>query len=110
MLRFFATYILYVMAVSCKVGRPYHVADIPFGKDPTQELYDKFYAACRELCYFDTVVLSRALGVSLVTIRLWKAGKRFPGREATARLVIDWVDRGKPQRIVTQAEAAASMF
>lgn len=98
------------MAVSCKVGRPYHVADIPFGKDSSQELYDRFYTACRELHYFDTVVLSRTLGVSLVTIRLWKAGKKFPGREATARLVIDWIEAGKPTKTITQAEAAASIF
>lgn len=98
------------MAVSCKAGRPYHIADIPFGEDSSQELYDNFYAICRELHYFDTVLLSRALGVSLVTIRLWKAGKRFPGREATARLVIAWVNGGKPQKTITQAEANASMF
>jgi len=98
------------MAASAKVGRPYHVADIDFSNDPDQDLYDEFYTACRGLRYFDTVVLGRALGVSLVTIRLWKAGKTFPQRRGTAMLVISWVKAGKPQRTVTQAEAATSMF
>lgn len=98
------------MAASCKVGRPYHVADIDFKQDPDQELYDKFYAACAQLCYFDTVVLSRALGYSVVTIRLWKAGKTFPARRGIAMQVISWVEAGKPQKTITQAEAANSIF
>lgn len=98
------------MAVSCKVGRPYHVADIDFNSDPDQELYDDFYKACADLHYFDTVVLSRALGVSVVTVRLWKAGKTFPMRRGMAFQIIDWVNKGKPQKTITQAEAANTMF
>jgi hypothetical protein len=98
------------MAVSCNVGRPYHVADIDFSHDPEQELYDRFYEVCRGFSYFDTVLLSRALGVALNTIRLWKAGQTFPARRGTAMWVIAWVESGKPQRVVTQAQAAASMF
>ena len=98
------------MAVSCKVGRPYHKADIDFRHDPDQDLYDRFYAACDKLHYFDTVVLSRALGVNVVTIRLWKAHKTFPARRGTAHQVIDWVKRGKPEIVVKQAEAAGGMI
>lgn len=98
------------MAVSCKVGRPYHVADIDFSQDPDQDLYDEFYKACSELHYMDTLVLSRALGVSIVTVRLWKAGKSFPMRRGMAFLVIEWVKKGKPQKTITQAEAANTIF
>jgi len=98
------------MPVSCKVGRPYHRADIDLGYDPDQELYDRFYAACDTLRYFDTVLLSRTLGVTLVTIRLWKAHKTFPARRGIAFQVIEWVNNGKPEKIVTQAELAQSLL
>ena len=99
-----------LMAISCKVGRPYHVADINFRHDPDQDLYDTFYAACDQLHYFDTVLLSRALGVNIVTIRLWKAHKTFPSRRGMAYHVIDWVNRGKPEKIIKQAEITRSML
>jgi hypothetical protein len=98
------------MAASCGVGRPYHVADIDFRYDPDQELYDRFYAACGQLRYFDTVLLSRALGVSLVAIRLWKAGQSFPRREGTAKQVINWVDNGKPEKIIKQSKTGVGML
>jgi len=98
------------MAVSSKVGRPCHVADINLKHDPDQGLYDTFYATCSQLHYSDTVRLSRALGVTLVTIRLWKAKKTFPSRRGMALQIIDWVNRGKPERRVTQAEIAAGML
>lgn len=86
------------------------MADINFRHDPDQDLYDRFYAACDQLHYFDTVLLSRALGVNIVTIRLWKAHKTFPSRRGTALQVIDWIDRGKPQKVITQAGLASSMI
>ena len=98
------------MAISGKVGRPYHMADIDLAYDPDLELYDRFYAACEQLCYFDTVLLSRALGVCLVTIRLWKAKKTFPARRGMAQQVINWVNNGKPERTITQAENADGML
>ena len=98
------------MVLGCKVGRPYHKADIDFAYDPDLELYDKFYAACDQLRYFDTVLLSRTLGVSIVTIRLWKAHKTFPARRGIAFQVIDWVNRGKPERIITQAQHAQGLL
>lgn len=98
------------MAVSYKVGRPYHIADISFNKDPDQELYDRFYKACRDLRYFETVVLARALQISVRTVRNWKAGRCFPTTRGTAILIIDWVERGKPQKMVSQAEASEGMF
>lgn len=98
------------MAVNCKVGRPYHVADIPFGKDPDRELYDQFYKACRKLSYFETVLLARACHVDVRTVRRWQSGRYYPARRGTAILVISWVDRGKPQKVVTQEELAEGMF
>lgn len=97
------------MAIGSKAGRPYHIADIDFRYDPDQGLYDRFYAACDQLHYFDTVVLSRALGVNIVTIRLWKAHKTFPSKRGMAFQVINWVDSGKPQRTVRQEKVAVSM-
>lgn len=98
------------MAISCKVGRPYHVADICFSKDPDQDLYDQFYRACRNLTYSETVVLARALKVDVRTVRRWQEGKSFPVRRGRAVLIIGWVDSGKPQKRITQAELAAGML
>ena len=95
------------MAVRCKAGRPYHVADISFSNDPDTELYEKFYAACRNLSYFEMAVLARALKVDARTVRRWRSGRYFPSRRGLAILVIRWVDRGKPQRTITQAELAS---
>ena len=98
------------MAVSSKVGRPYHVADIDFRHDPDQELYDEFYQACRTLTYCDMRLLGKAFGVHWITVWRWKAGQVFPMRKGIARQLIDWVVNGKPQKTVTQAEAADTMF
>lgn len=102
--------ILSVMAVSCRVGRPYRIADICFAKDPDRDLYDQFYRVCRGLSYSDTVILARSLKVTVRTVRRWQSGKYFPARRGTAVLVLGWVDRGKPQKTITQAELAAAMF
>lgn len=98
------------MAISCKVGRPYHVADISFSHDPDRELYDRFYKVCRLLSYFETVMLARAVRVDVRTVRRWQSGRYFPARRGTAILIIGWADRGKPQRTITQEELAAGMF
>lgn len=97
------------MAVSCKVGRPYHIADICFGKDPDRELYDQFYRACRDLSYFETVILARACKVAVRTVRRWQSGKYFPARRGTAVLIIAWVNSGKPQKMITQEELSRAM-
>ena len=98
------------MATSVRVGRPYQEADINFTEDPDQELYDQFYAACADLHYFDTVVLSRTLGVHIVTVRRWKAGQTFPPSKGRAQCVIDWVNMGKPRKIVPRAQATRGML
>ena len=76
-------------------GRPRYVADIDFAHDPDQELYDRFYEACREFCYRDVMALSRGLKVTPRTIYNWKNGKTFPIVRGTALMVIDWVAGGK---------------
>lgn len=98
------------MAGKSKVGRPYHVADIDLSYDPDLELYDNFFNACAGLRYFETVVLSRTLGVEARTVRNWKAGLTFPKRNGIASQVIRWVNDGKPQKIITQAQAATGMM
>ena len=98
------------MAVSYRVGRPYHVADINFAEDHDQELYDRFYEACRALSYSEMVALARALQVTLRCMRYWREGKCFPSTRGTAMHVIAWVANGKPIKRVTQAEAAEGMF
>jgi hypothetical protein len=104
------TCIIKAMAVSYKVGRPYRRAAIDFAKDPDQELYDRFYAACRTLSCDDMVLLSRTLHVSFRAVCYWRVAKRFPITKGTAKLIISWVENGKPTELVTQAEAAAGMF
>jgi hypothetical protein len=96
--------------IALRTGRPYHTADIDFSKDPDLELYARFYEACSTLCYFDTVVLSRALGVDVVTVRRWKARQNFPERKGTAQHVINWVASGKPRKIVSQREGSTSQI
>lgn len=98
------------MAASVKVGRPCCVADIDLRHDPDQELYNQFFDACRRLDYPDVRRLARALQVGTSTVRSWRAGQHFPTTRGTAVLVIGWVDRGKPVKMITQAEMAASIF
>ena len=98
------------MTVSCKVGRPYHVADICFAKDPDRDLYDQFYRVCRSLTYSETVMLARALKVDVRTVRRWQSGECFPARRGWAVLIIGWVDNGKPQKIITRGELATGML
>ncbi|MCK4714689.1 MAG: hypothetical protein KAT35_03880 [Candidatus Aenigmarchaeota archaeon] len=98
------------MAVSGKVGRPYQVADINFVDDPDLELYERFYEACSDLCYSDTVVLARTFGFQERTIRNWKAGFTFPPKTMIATKVILWVKNGKPRRVITQASASAGVL
>jgi hypothetical protein len=98
------------MAVSCKVGRPYHVADICFSEDPDLDLYDQFYRVCRSLTYFETVILARALKVDIRTVRRWQSGQNFPVRRGRAVLIIGWVSRGKPQKIISQAADSGAML
>lgn len=98
------------MAVSYRVGRPYQMADIDFTEDPDQKLYDEFYAACDQLHYFDTVVLARTLGIHVVTVRRWKAHKTFPPGRSTAQRIIDWVNMGKPRKLIPRSQARSTMF
>jgi len=97
------------MAVSSKVGRPYRVPDIDLRYDPNQELYDRFYEACRTLSYSDMKLLGRFFGLNWITIWRWKAGKTFPTQTIASQVIL-WVSTGKPLKTVTQAEAANSMF
>lgn len=110
MLLYFLYGIFNTMAVRYKAGRPYHEADIDFGKDPDQDLYDQFYRACRTLSYSETVFLARACKVDVRSVRNWQSGKYFPTRRGTAVLILNWVNNGKPERIIKQAELAAGMF
>ena len=98
------------MAVSSKVGRPVCMADIDFSRDPDQELYDRFYQVCRTLSCSDMRRLARGLRVTWATVYFWKKGKNFPATRGTAKLVIQWVEEGKPVKFMTQAQIAASVY
>lgn len=98
------------MAVSAKTGRPVCEADLDWEHSPGQEIYSQFYEACRSLNYGDMCRLASAFNVSLATVIRWKSGRQFPLGLDFPFLVIQWVERGKPVRMRTQAEIAASML
>lgn len=98
------------MAVNGKAGRPVSEADIDWGHSPGQELYNRFYEACRTLNYGDMCNLAKAFKVSLAAVMLWKSGKRFPVNKDIPFFIIGWVEAGKPVRTRTQAEIASNML
>lgn len=98
------------MAVLCKVGRPYQVADIDMAEDPILPWYDDFCDACASITYRDMMVASRTLGISWRTIYRWKEGITFPARIELAQMLIRWVKAGKPLKSVTQVEAATGVI
>lgn len=98
------------MAISSKVGRPVYEADIDLEHDPNQEIYSQFYKACQSLTCADMRRLARALRVTLATVMRWRVGQRYPMDIGTPILIIQWVQNGKPVRMRTQAEIAASML
>jgi len=87
------------MAVNTR-GRPICRAVIDFAHDPDEELYDRFYKACRTLSCSDMRKLARGLRVRLATIYFWRAGRTFPVTKGTAGFVIRWVEEGKPVEFV----------
>jgi hypothetical protein len=97
------------MAVGAR-GRPVCVAAIDLTHDPDQVLYEEFYRACQSLDYADMRRLAKALGLDERAVRLWKNGQTFPATRGTAWRVIQWVRQGKPIKLRTQAEIAASMY
>jgi hypothetical protein len=97
------------MAVSNR-GRPVCMAAIDFRLDPSQELYDRFYKACRTLDRSDIRKLARALHISERTVIYWKQTTTFPVTRGTAERVIQWVNEGKPVEFKTQAQIAAAIY
>lgn len=88
------------MAVTySKAGRPCLVADIDFSNDEELGFWDEFYKACSDFHYAEIMALSRAFGLSTITIERWKYRLSFP-RKGTAQQVIDWVKAGKPMKQV----------
>jgi len=87
------------MAVNTR-GRPICRAVIDFAHDPDAELYDRFYKACQSLSCSDMRKLARGLDVTLATVYFWKQRHCFPVAEGTARLVIRWIEGGKPIEFV----------
>jgi len=76
-------------------------------QDPGQFYYDKFYDACRDLSYSDCKALSNGLKVSLRTVYFWRNRRNFPREIGTALMVMDWVGKGKPTKLVSQRELLA---
>lgn len=96
------------MAGLSKVGRPVCEADLDWEHSPGQEIYTQFYEACRSLTYADMRRLARAFDVDITAVVHWKAGRRFPPGLDSPFLIIQWVEKGKPVIMRTQAEIAAS--
>ena len=98
------------MAISIsRAGRPYVVADIDFSNDAELALWDEFYEACADFHYAEIMALSRAFGVSPITVERWKYRLTFP-RKGIAQQVIDWVNRGKPMRKVSPSQTKSDML
>ena len=93
-----------------KAGRPYAVADMDFSMSNELTFWDKFYKVCSGFHYIDIMAVSRACGVSTITVERWKYGLSFPRREVTARQIIDWDNRGKPINWVSPSEAVSDML
>lgn len=98
------------MGVRTKSGRPIWEADLDWQDNPGQEIYDQFYEACRGLNYLDMRMLAKAFRLTLTAVVDWKSGRRFPPGLESPLLLIRWVERGKPLRMRTQADIAASML
>lgn len=103
-------YYTYCMALgTARAGRPYAVAEIPFQNERKVGLLEEFYDACSTFHYREIMAVSRALGVTPVTVGNWKYKTTFP-RWDMAVDVIEWVKQGKPIRLVSQSETPSSMF
>ena len=92
-----------------RCGRPYAVAEIPFQNDRKVGLLEEFYGVCSTFHYLEIMAVSRALGVQPFTVERWKYKMTFP-RWDIAIDVIEWVNRGKPIRKVSQSESPAGML
>ena len=94
---------------TARAGRPYAVAEIPFQNERKVGLLDEFYDACSSFHYREIMAVSRALRVQPCTVERWKYKETFP-RWDIAVDVIEWVNQGKPIRLVSQSETPSSMF
>jgi len=55
--------------------------------------------------------LAAYFGVSLVAVLFWKQGKYYPDDKLdTPVRVIDWVERGKPVKMVPRAQLTGGLF
>lgn len=90
-------------------GRPYPVALIPFNNERKVGLLDEFWTTCAAFHYRETMAISRALGVEPRTVERWKYRESFP-RWDIAVDVIEWVNQGKPVRMVSPSETPGNML
>ena len=95
--------------VTVRVGRPHCVADINFANERKQLLFDEFYKICKTFHYREIMALSRALGVCPHAVVLWKYKLRTP-RWDTVVDIFDWVDRGKPMKLVQPSRVKKSLL
>jgi len=84
-------------------GRPRAVADINFDNNEKVAFIERFQSVCSTFHYHEEMALSRALGITDRAVRSWKYKEYFP-RWDTAVDVLDWVDRGKPIRLVPPSQ------
>ena len=109
MILYFMYSIIYAMAVNCsRAGRPCLVADIDQTQDKVLAFQDEFFEACANLRYGECMALSRALGISYLSVLKWKYKIRCP-RKDMAEEVILWVEQGKPMKQVRPFPENAGM-
>ena len=93
-----------------RAGRPYLVADIDFSRDTELAFVDRFFKACADFRYAEIMGLSRAYGVSRITVERWKYGITTPKRKGIAQQIIDWVEQGKPMKRVLPSQSISDLL
>jgi hypothetical protein len=85
-------------------GRPRVMADIDFDNPLKRQFVDDFQSACSTFQYRELMALSRSLGVTRLTVERWKYKIYFPRWDMAAD-VLDWVQRGKPIKLVPASQS-----
>jgi hypothetical protein len=88
-------------------GRPRFVADIDHSHDSQLHFRYEFKEVCSAFKYRDIMALSRSFDIAPNTIERWKYGISFPRKE-TAEKVLEWVKAGKPMKMESPGQKAAS--
>jgi hypothetical protein len=106
----FSLYYTNCMAVAIiTCGRPRVMADIDFDNALKRTFIDDFQSGCDTFHYREMMALSRTLGVTPVTVANWKYRIYFPRFDIAAD-VLDWVQRGKPIKLVPPSQSGVGRY